>query len=323
MTKFTSPCPDLQITFYNRLCQLRNVLLLDALLSVVAKIDLDTINKELGDLVHEPSLRRVASWGLRGELIFPVPSILRASPFLLGYYRLLLGCSQKEFYGRSYGFGPFKRMEQQGKIPKQKENELEELCRSLCESAEDLVSGINRLDANGIHELTLLSLGPLFRGGALNLMGTEATDKVFDLIKTHVGSALLRSAETSLQIKNAAGRMVTIEFASDPDICIREEMNSGTLHNLVAIEIKGGKDVSNVHNRIGEAEKSHQKARKQGFIECWTIVGVPRLDLELARKESPSTDRFFHLDAIAKPGSREFTEFRDHLLVRLGLRTKS
>jgi hypothetical protein len=32
----------------------------------------------------------------------------------------------------------------------------------------------------------------------------------------------------------------------------------------VAVEIKGGKDYSNIHNRIGEAEKSHQKAKKEG-----------------------------------------------------------
>ena len=57
-------------------------------------------------------------------------------------------------------------------------------------------------------------------------------------------------------------------------------------------EIKGGKDISNIHNRIGEAEKSHQKARKRGFVECWTMVGVGHTDMDLARKESPSTDRF-------------------------------
>ena len=45
-----------------------------------------------------------------------------------------------------------------------------------------------------------------------------------------------------------------MEFAADPDICIREELPSGKFRNLVAIEIKGGKDYSNVHNRIGEAE---------------------------------------------------------------------
>jgi hypothetical protein len=40
------------------------------------------------------------------------------------------------------------------------------------------------------------------------------------------------------------------------------------VRSLAAIEIKGGRDYSNIHNRIGEAEKSHQKAEKQGYVEC-------------------------------------------------------
>jgi hypothetical protein len=320
MSKFTSPRPDLQITFYNRLSQLRDVLLLDALLSAVSTLNLEVVNKELRLLVPELSLRKVAAWGLRGEIVFPVPSILRASPFLLGYYRLLLGFSQKQFYGKAYGLGPFKQMEELGRIPKDREKELEDLCRSLCKSAEILVNGVKKLDTAGVHELTLLTLGPQFRGGALNLLGTEATERVFDLIKTHVASAMVESSGRSLKVTNAAGRMVSVEFSSDPDISITEQLPSGNIRNLVAIEIKGGTDISNIHNRIGEAEKSHQKARKAGFVECWTMVGVHHLDLHKARRESPSTDRFFHIEAIAKPGSKEFTEFREHLLARIGLR---
>ncbi|MBW2066148.1 MAG: XcyI family restriction endonuclease [Deltaproteobacteria bacterium] len=320
MADFTYPRPDLQITFYNRLCQLREVLLLDALLRVVSESNLQVINKELHSLVPEELLRRVASWGLRGEVMFPVPSILRTNPFLLGYYRLLLGFSQKQFYSKDYGFRPFKQMEERGKIPKDREKELEELCRCLCKSAEILVKGVNKLNTTAVHELTLLTLGPQFRGGALNLLGTEATEKVFDLIKTHVASALVESTQRSLKIKNAAGRDVTVEFSTDPDISITEHLPSGSVRNLVAIEIKGGKDISNIHNRIGEAEKSHQKARKEGFVECWTMVGIHRLELVQASRESPSTDRFFHIDAIVKPGSAEFTEFREHLLARIGLR---
>jgi hypothetical protein len=111
-----------------------------------------------------------------------------------------------------------------------------------------------------------------------------------------------------------------VEFASDPDICIREELPSGTFRNLVAIEIKGGRDISNIHNRIGEAEKSHQKARKEGFVECWTMVGVTGLDMKLAKKESPSSDRFYKIDEITKPTSPEFRDFREHLLSRVGVR---
>jgi hypothetical protein len=93
------------------------------------------------------------------------------------------------------------------------------------------------------------------------------------------------AGERSIEIENAAGRRVRVEFASDPDICIREELPSGRFRNLVAIEIKGGRDYSNIHNRIGEAEKSHQKARQDGYVECWTMVGVMDLNMEVAQRE--------------------------------------
>ncbi|MGZ6228614.1 MAG: XcyI family restriction endonuclease, partial [Candidatus Binataceae bacterium] len=61
-------------------------------------------------------------------------------------------------------------------------------------------------------------------------------------------------------------------FGSDPDLKIQEELEPGQVHNKVAIEIKGGTDKSNAHNRAGEAEKSHQKARAQEFNDFWTII---------------------------------------------------
>jgi hypothetical protein len=127
------------------------------------------------------------------------------------------------------------------------------------------------------------------------------------------------ATDRSIDIQNAAGRAVKIEFASDPDICIREELPSGKFRNLVAIEIKGGRDYSNIHNRIGEAEKSHQKARKEGYVECWTMVGVSDLDMRLAKRESPSTDRFYHIEQITDEGTTEFEDFKENLLSRVGI----
>jgi hypothetical protein len=79
---------------------------------------------------------------------------------------------------------------------------------------------------------------------------------------------------------------------------IREEMAPGKYRQLIAIEVKGGTDFSNIHNRIGEAEKSHQKARAEGYAECWTVVNVDRIDLDMARRESPSTHRFYRLSDL-------------------------
>jgi hypothetical protein len=88
---------------------------------------------------------------------------------------------------------------------------------------------------------------------------------------------------------------------------------------LVSIEIKGGTDYSNAHNRLGEAEKSHQKAKQNGFNEFWTIVRVD-IDQALARKESPTTSHFFNLDNIENPSAMESRKFKDILSSILSIR---
>jgi len=210
-------------------------------------------------------------------------------------------------------------MEERGRVSKNNAAVLPDLCRALCASAELFAHGVQQLSQQSVHELTLLTLGPQLRGGALNVFGTRATRRVFDLISSIVETAVVSSTDRFIAIRNAAGRTVRVEFASDPDICIREELPSGRFRNLVAIEIKGGGDLSNIHNRIGEAEKSHQKAKNEGYVECWTMVGVVDLNLDLARRESPTTDRFYHIDQITDAQSYEFEDFRESLLSRVGI----
>ena len=111
--------------------------------------------------------------------------------------------------------------------------------------------------------------------------------------------------------------------AADPDLVIRERMAEGRFRNVVAIEIKGGTDYSNVHNRIGEAEKSHRKARAAGYTECWTVINVPGLDPTLARKESPTTDRIYTLDGLADAASEEYQDFRNRMAALTGIRLKT
>jgi len=317
--QFQVPLPDLQLSFYKRLQEVRHTLLLDALLEVVAHSDIQNIDRQLAELVTRESLQKVASWGLRGEIVFPVPDLLNQGPKLLGYYRLLLGLSQKEFYGKVYGLNIFKSMEERGRLSDRHKALLFDLCQCLCRSAELLVQGVDYLSQERIHELTLLTLGAQLRGGALNVLGTRATKLVFEIIREIVAPSVIASTEQSIDIRNAAGRIVNIEFASDPDICIRERLPSNRYRNLVAIEIKGGTDRSNIHNRLGEAEKSHQKARKDGFVECWTMIRVVDLDMSLAQRESPSTDRFYHIDALTVAGSDALADFKENLCSRVGI----
>ena len=87
--------------------------------------------------------------------------------------------------------------------------------------------------------------------------------EVFAAVKEIVAKYVVVTTENKLTLKNAAGRSVFINLSHDPDVCVQEQVSNQT-HHRVAIEVKGGTDVSNAHNRAGEAEKSHQKAKKSG-----------------------------------------------------------
>lgn len=61
--------------------------------------------------------------------------------------------------------------------------------------------------------------------------------------------------------------------------------------------------------RISEAEKSHQKAEAQGYVECWTIINVDRTNMSILKNETPSTNRFYRLSQIISGAGDEFKDF--------------
>lgn len=310
--------PTLQLGFHAHLIADRRKRLLPALLEFAGKADLARLDGELREYAGSERLRALAAHGLRGELVYPVPYVLEGQPMLLSYYRLLLGFSQKEFYGDG-PFGCFKLMETEGRISGGAAARLPDLCRSLIGSAWLLVSEIPELSRDVLHSLALLTLGAQYRGSANVILGQTMIAEVFDTVRDIVAGLTGEETATSLVIRNAAGRRVRIEFAPDPDIAIREELGSGRFNNRIAIEVKGGRDVSNIHNRLGEAEKSHQKARELGFTQFWTMVNVQRLDLDLAHRESPTTTQFFTIHEVTDPGSPEHERFRELLGAELGI----
>jgi hypothetical protein len=170
-----------------------------------------------------------------------------------------------------------------------------------------------------LDDLTLLTLGPQFRGGANVKAGTAAIATVFGIIQEIVNHAVVTSDQNHIELRNAAGRTVLIEFAADPDIIIREVLSPEAYRHIVAIEVKGGRDFSNVHNRIGEAEKSHQKARANGYTECWTVVNVDSINLAIAKKESPSTDRFYRLSDLIAAAGQSYDDFRARVISLTGI----
>lgn len=318
---FRIPSPDLQIDFSIALAQIRQEYLQEALCETIMNMDIVELDKELAAIVPRHDLALLAGRGLRGELLFPVPCLLIKNPKLIGYYRLLYGFSQKAFYSADFGTAIFKPMEDRGIISEGIAGSIPSLCRALAGCASSLLKGIGeaRLTKEFMDDLTLLTLGPQLRGGANVRKGTAGIVKIFESISRIVRESVVSSDRQCIEIRNAAGRKVLIEFASDPDIIIREVMAEKRYRNIIAMEIKGGTDFSNIHNRIGEAEKSHQKARQKGYVECWTIVNVDKIDLDMAHKESPSTNRFYRISHITSGEGEEFRDFRNRIVALTGI----
>jgi hypothetical protein len=308
---------DLQVSFWAFLQQIRNKYLAQALASAVSSIEVPTIDGELAKFVAPTSLSILASAGLRGEIFFPGPTVLKARPELLGYYRLLYGISQKEFYKPN--FARFRSMEFENQLTETNEWKLPHLCRSLCRTGALLLAGVQPPSVEAVHELQLLTIGPQLRGSQNNKIGSTAARQVFNLVKSLVSKQHVQSSTAQvIEVKNAAGRIVQIAFAADPDITIIERLSTEAMPNT-SIEIKGGTDVSNVHNRIGEAEKSHLKAKAAGFTRFWTIVRA-KIDLAMAKQQSPTTTDFFNLDEIQNSSLAEHKRFKALLRQAIGIR---
>lgn len=320
---FKIPDPGLQIDFSGVLAEIRGKYLQDALANTVKKLDVTEIDRALAIFVPKQSLTTLASHGLRGELMFPVPLILTENPRLLGYYRLLYGYSQKEFYTTETGVSRFQSMEKRGMLTEANATSLDDLCHALAGAATLLLDGIGakRINKTLLGDLTLLTLGPQLRGGANVKKGAAGIVKVFDAIYDIVKPAVKDATANRIEIENAAGRKVLIEFAPDPDIIIREEMSRDNFRELIAVEVKAGSDFSNVHNRIGEAEKSHQKAKAAGYVECWTVVNVDRIDMNMAKQESPTSNRFYRISDLVNADGPEYQDFRTRVTSLTGIRS--
>ena len=311
--------PDMQIDFYYRLQTLNELYLFDALSKTVAQLDLSIMGKQLYDYVGQESLKKVASFGLRGEIFFPIPYLIESNPNLLGYYRLLFGFSKKKFY-KGDTFGSFNLLEERGIIAPELRPYIPKLCSTLIKTAQSLINGVDNLSLQVVHDLQVLTIGAALRGGVNNDIGALAVNNIFNLIKNIVDPYVTDIGEKHIKIKNDSNRTVMIKFLSDPDIHISEKIGK-TVRPLLSIEIKGGRDASNVFNRLGEAEKSHQTARLKGFCEFWTIIGV-EVNLNRAKEKSPTTSVFFNLDNIQNPESEEYQKFRDLLSSSLSIQIR-
>jgi hypothetical protein len=311
--------PSRQVAFHQLLVAARKTCLIDALGEALGEIDPKLLKKQISDYVPADAQRILASAGIRDEHVFPVPAVLELKPTLIGYYRLLLGISQKRFYRTGTGMSPFKSMEERGHVNPKRRPPLESFCAQMSEQLADLVRQISpKITMRDVGELPLITLGAQFYGANNNTIGRKATLDVFLSVAEIVKEFVVIQDSRKMTVVNASKRRVFIALSSDPDIRIQEEFED-TLRNKVAIEIKGGTDVSNAHNRAGEAEKSHQKAKKLGFRDFWTIISKAGLNVEKLKQESPTTNSWFDVAQVLGREGDDWKEFRSRFADSVGI----
>jgi hypothetical protein len=270
---------------------------------------------------HAPSDARkvLARAGIRDEHVFATPEVLRREPTALGYYRLLLGASKKSFYTTETGISRFKSMEEQGLLKPTLEAELPQLCSALNTQLGELIMQLSpRVAGADIDQLPLLTLGAQFDGGWRNGIGKAASQDVFLAIRELVEAHIVAETSSTVTIENSSGRRVKIALASDPDVSITEQFPGGTDQLQVAIEIKGGTDRSNAHNRAGEAEKSHQKV-KTSARDFWTFIAMKGVDKRQLEIESPTTRRWYDVAEVLGRSGSDWDRFRNDLHGAIGI----
>lgn len=303
--------------FYQLLLAARKQWFIDSLSEVLSTLDPEIVKKEVIKYVEADAQRILAAAAIRDEHVFPVPVVIRARPFLIGYYRLLLGIPQKGFYNSATGMGALKSMEENNTVSERQIALIPEFCTVMISQLSELVRQIPNLTPRDISELPLLTYGSQLQGSNNTAIGKKAMQGIFQAISSVVEGHIVKKEASRLIVKNSAGRSVSIKLSHDPDVAIDEMVGSGQCK--VAIEVKGGTDVSNAHNRAGEAEKSHLKAKRRGYAEFWTIISKAGLDMDKLKAESQTTNHWFDAAQVLARKGTDWDEFCQRLAVSVGI----
>lgn len=295
------------IDLFNGLIAARQLQLHPALAATVKAVGVVAIDQELHNLVPTDALNRVAERGLRGELVFPVPVLIQRRPALIGYYRMLLGLSKKEF-GNVLGHSRWVAAEDRENLPGRLRGELLELCTVFIAPLAELVAAMATFDERDLSDLALLTLGPSLQGGRNNMIGAVASRAVFASVRILVQPWLSSESERCLVVESPSARRFSVTAGNDPDVRI-DELTTGEPEPVLAIEIKGGGDASNAHNRAGEAEKSQIKARDLGFAERWTVIVMGSISSERIRRHTPTSTAVYEAREIMERAGPDWERF--------------
>lgn len=307
-----------QVTFHQLLVAARKKFFMDALSEALRFLDPARVKEQIRQYVPADVQKLLAAAGLRDEHVFPVPAVIQAKPSLIGYYRLLLGAPQKSFYKGSTGMGMFKNMEEMGKMSIKQERNVPDFCKAMAVPLAELVRQIPNFTDRDLRELPLLTFGSQLQGSNNTLIGKKAMQEIFLAITHILQKHIIKTEANMLTLKNSAGRSVFVTLSHDPDVSIQEQVES-RIHSKVAIEVKGGTDVSNAHNRAGEAEKSHLKAKQKGFKDFWTVISKTGLEMHKLRQESQTTTEWFDVTELLGREGRDWEDFRQRLAGAVGI----
>jgi hypothetical protein len=286
------------IDLYQELVKARDLQLQPALNEAVRAVGVTRIDADLQRLVPPSALNQVAGLGLRGERVFPVPSIIAHAPPLIGYYRMLLGISKKEFsQPKRLSYGPWVNAEETGRLSTRLHPLLDSFCAALIEPLTQAVLVMGQFTDRDLSDITLLTLGSTLQGGRNNIIGEEAAANVFKVLTTLFSPWITTQTTKVLLLQLPSGHTAEIKVGRDPDIQMNLRFSLQSTP-LIAIEIKGGNDSSNAHNRAGEAEKSQLKAKRNGYNHRWTIIKMEGVARTQIRDHTPSSTAIFEASAI-------------------------
>jgi hypothetical protein len=297
---------SMAIDLYQALMDARQLYLHPALNRAVYDVGVAVIDSELQQLVPGKALNQLARLGLRGERAFPVPSIIMHTPSLIGYYRMLLGFSRKEF-GKQ-GYSTWVAAEKSNKLSRDHQKLLTQFCSTLITPLTVFVYAMNEFKDSDLSDLALLTLGPTLQGGRINVIGLKAEEDFFRILGDLVKPWIEFSSERLIRFTTPKGDTFELARKSDPDI----SLYSGTGTNsqpTIAMEIKGGSDASNAHNRAGEAEKSHLKAVTIGYPQRWTFIRMPQ-QRDRYKPDTPSSTEIFELSEVEEQSGPDWQNFK-------------
>lgn len=325
--RFRSISPDVSISLFQSLLAARGLQLQPALDKAVQVVGVQAIDFDLHRLVPSPALTYLASLNLRGERVFPVPSIIRHAPQLIGYYRMLLGISKKDFsQANKLGYGPWKNAEERGIISKRLDPYVDSFCQALIVPLVQLVEAtklLKPLDDRDLSDLALLTLGPTLQGGRNNVIGQRAASEVLDALRDLVRPWITLDTDALIQFQAPGGASYELAAASDPDIRLSQLVftpNAAAQRRPLAVmEIKGGRDTSNALNRAGEAEKSHLKAKAHGYEHRWTIMFLRGLDRMQISAGTPSSTAIFAMEDVKQQSGVDWDNLKRGLDAAIGV----